>query len=243
MMLFIRSLLFHVCFYVWTLLFAVLLLWVFLLPRRMMVRVITVFFSTYAVMEKYIVGLAYEVRGRENLPNGACVIACKHQSAYETLKLHLLFGDVAIVLKRELMWIPFWGWYQMKAGMIPVDRGARGVAMKSMVDNARHAVEDGRRIVIFPQGTRVAPDAKRPYKVGVAVLAEKYNLPIVPVALNAGLYWPRHSFYLYPGKVIFEILPPLPAGLPRDEIMSRLEMQIEAASDRLRDEGRAAPST
>ncbi len=237
-MLFVRSLLFHVCFYLWTLLFAFLLLWVFLIPRRRMVRVVTWFFSTYAAMEKYIVGLTYEVRGHENLPVGACVIACKHQSAYETLKLHLLFGDVAIVLKRELMWIPFWGWYQMKAGMIPVDRGARGVAMKSMVENAGSAVRDDRHIVIFPQGTRVAAGAKRPYKIGVAVLAEKYQLPVVPVALNSGVFWPRHSFILHPGKVTFEILPPIAPGLSRDDLMQKIETEIEAASDRLVGEAR-----
>lgn len=232
-MLFLRSLLFHVLFYVWTLLCALLMLWTFVIPRRAMVKVVTLFLKSYGLLEKYVVGITYEVRGRENLPEGACVIACKHQSAYETLKLHMLFGDVAIVLKRELMWIPFWGWYQMKAGMIPVDRGAGGAAMRSMLENAKAAVDEGRRIVIFPQGTRVAVGAKKPYKAGFAALAEKYNLPVVPVALNTGCFWPRHSFYLYPGKVIFEILPPIAPGLSREELMQQVESRIEAASDRL----------
>lgn len=233
MTLFLRSLLFHTVFVLWTALWAVLLLWVFFLPRRMMVRIITVFFSSYYPLEKYILGLEYVVEGRENLPSGACVIACKHQSAYETLKLHVIFGDVAVILKRELMWIPFWGWYQAKAGMIPVNRGAKGAAMRSMLRGARRVAAQGRPIVIFPQGTRVAPGAQRPYKIGTGVLAETLNLPVVPVALNAGLFWPRHAFLIRPGRVTFRILPPLPAGLDRDAVVRELENVLESASAQL----------
>jgi len=232
-MTFLRSLVFHSVFVFWTALWAVLLLWVFFIPRRWMVKVITLFFSSYYPMEKYILGLDYEVQGRENLPQGACIIACKHQSAYETLKLHMLFGDVAIILKRELMWIPFWGWYQWKAGMIPVNRGAKSVAMLSMLHGAKKVAAQGRPIVIFPQGTRVAPGTKRPYKVGVAALYETLNLPIVPVALNAGLYWPRHAFCIRPGRVKINILPPIPPGLGREELMAKLESVLETESDRL----------
>ena len=232
-MLFIRSLLFHLVFYGWTLFCALALIWVFVLPRRTMVRVVTFYFRSLVPLEKYILGLTYEVRGREHLPSGACIIASKHQSAYETLKLHLLFGDPAIVLKRELMWIPLWGWYQAKTGMIPVDRGARGVAMASMLTNAKTAVEQGRKLVIFPQGTRIKAGARRPYKIGLGVLAETYQLPVVPMALNAGVFWPRHAFLIRPGKVVFEFLPAIPPGLSATEIMARVELVLEAASDRL----------
>jgi len=233
MMLFVRSLLFHLVFFAWTAFCAFALLWVFVLPRRQMVRVITLYFRSLYPLEKYILGLTYEVRGIEHLPSGACIIASKHQSAYETLKLHVLFGDPAIVLKRELMWIPLWGWYQAKSGMIPVDRGAGGVAMASMIANAKTAVEQGRKIVIFPQGTRVGPKRHRAYKSGVAALAEAYQLPIVPMALNAGRFWPRHAFLIHPGTVVFELLPAMPQGLPRAELMARLESQLEAATNKL----------
>ncbi len=233
MILFLRSLLFHTVFILWTALWAVLLLWVFFLPRRWMVRVITLFFASYHPLEKYLLGLDYVVEGRENLPPGPCVIACQHQSAYETFKLHVIFGDVAIILKRELMWIPFWGWYQAKAGMIPVNRGAKGAAMRSMLRGARRVAAQGRPIVIFPQGTRVAPGAHRPYKIGTGVLAETLNLPVVPVALNAGLFWPRHAFLVRPGRVTFRILPPLPAGLDRHAVLQQLETAIERASGQL----------
>ncbi len=232
-MIFVRSLLFHTVFFLWTGLWAFALLWVLLLPRRQMVAVITLYFRSISLLERVILGLTYEVRGRENLPEGGCLIACKHQSAYETLKLHLVFGDVAIVLKRELMWIPLWGWYQAKAGMIPVDRGAGGAALTSLIQGAAQPLQDGRRVVIFPQGTRVAVGDKRPYKSGISYLYEKYNVPLVPVALNAGLFWPRHAFLIRPGKVVFDILPPIPEGLPRAEAMRLLEETMEAASNAL----------
>jgi 1-acyl-sn-glycerol-3-phosphate acyltransferase len=232
-MLFIRSLTYHILFFAWTIFWAFALLWVFLLPRRAMVAVVTLYFKSLVPLEKYVLGLTYEVRGREHVPEGACIIASKHQSAYETLKLHVLFNDPAIILKRGLMYIPLWGWYQAKSGMIAVDRGARGAAMASMLANAQAAIKAGRKIVIFPQGTRVAPTAQKSYKVGVAVLAEKYDLPIVPLALNAGLFWPRHAFLIRPGKVIFEFLPPLPTGLGAAQTMQLLEEQLEAASAKL----------
>lgn len=232
-MIYLRSLLFHICFFVWTAFWALALVWVFFIPRRTMVWVITQFFRSYMLFEYAILGLRYEVKGRENLPPGACIIAMKHQSAYETLKLHHLFGDVAIILKRELMYIPLWGWYQAKAGMIPVDRGAKGVALASMLKGARRVAAEGRRIVIFPQGTRIKPGAKKPYKAGVSALYEETGLPLVPVAINAGVFWARHAFLIRSGTVTFEILQPIAPGLPRDEAQRQLEDVLEAASDRL----------
>lgn len=232
-MIYLRSLLFHLCFFVWTALWAILLLWTFFIPRRAMVWVVTQFFRSYLIFEYGILGLRYQVKGRENLPPGPCLIAMKHQSMYETLKLHILFGDPAIVLKRELMFIPFWGWYQAKAGMIAVDRGAGGKALASMLKGARRAIGQGRRIVIFPQGTRVAPGAKRPYKTGVGAMYEELKVPLVPVAINAGVFWPRHAFLIRPGVVTFEILPAIAPGQPREQVMQQLEAQLEAASSAL----------
>lgn len=232
-MTFIRSLLFHICFFIWTAFWAVALVWVYVIPRRAMVWVITQFFRSYMIFERGILGLRYQVKGWENLPPGPCIIAMKHQSVYETLKLHHLFGDVAIILKKELMFIPLWGWYQAKAGMIAVDRGAGSKALQSMLKGARRVAAQGRRIVIFPQGTRVKPGTKRTYKSGVGALYEGLNLPVVPVAINAGVFWPRHGFLIRSGTVTFEILPAIQAGLPREQMMKQLEEVLEAASDRL----------
>ncbi|WP_324864415.1 lysophospholipid acyltransferase family protein [Azospirillum sp.] len=209
------------------------LLWMLLLPRPQMVAVVKWYLSTVGWLERTLVGIRYEVRGRENLPDGPFLLAAKHQSAWETMKLHLLVKDPAIILKRELMWIPIWGWYAAKAKMIPVDRGAGGAAIKSLIRNSRPVRDEGRPIVIFPQGTRVAPGTYRPYRIGVGVLYESLKIPIVPMALNAGLYWPRHSFLKRPGTVVVEFLPPIMPGRPRAEAMRELEEELEAASDRL----------
>lgn len=229
----LRSLIFHILFMSWTAICALVMLPALLMPRRWAVRIFTAFFRTYIPLERYILGLRYEVRGMENIPQGSCVLACLHQSAYETFKLHILFGDVTIVLKRELMWIPLWGWYQAKSGVIPIDRGAGGVAMKCLLDGAAVPMHEGRRIAIFPQGTRVPPLKRRPFKAGISFLYEKYGVPVVPVALNSGLFWPRRAFLIRPGTVIFEILKPLPSGLKRTEVMPLLEQQLAEAEQRL----------
>lgn len=233
-MIFLRSLAFNVAFHVWTAVVCVGILWTLLLPRRVMIRVVTWYFSTVAWLERTLVGIRYEVRGREHVPkSGSFLLAAKHQSAWETMKLHFLVNDPAIILKRELLWIPIWGWYAAKARMIAVDRGAKGRAVASMVRNARPVRDEGRPIVIFPQGTRVAVGAYRPYRIGVGVLYKSLDIPIVPMALNAGLYWARHSFIKRPGTVIVEFLPPIPPGLGRTEAMRELEERLEAATDRL----------
>jgi len=237
---FIRSILFNICFIAWTSLCCLFMVWSFAIPRPMMVKVITQYFKGLDPIEKYVIGLTYEVKGRENMLDTPCLIAIKHQSAWETFKLFQLFGDVAIVLKRELMFIPFWGWYQAKSGAIPVNRAAGGKAMNSLIAGAQKVIQKQKRsIVIFPQGTRVPVGEKRAYKVGIAALYENLNVPIVPVALNAGLFWPKNSFIKKPGKITVEILPAIPAGLSRPEAMKQLEEAIETASNRLVQEARA----
>lgn len=233
-MIILRSILFNIAFYGWTTLMCFALLWMLLLPRRQMVSVVTWYLRTVAWLEQTILGIHYEVRGRENIPaTGSYILAAKHQSAWETMKLHLLVDDPAIILKRELMWLPIWGWYAAKARMIPVDRGARSKALASMISNSRPVRDQGRPIVIFPQGTRVPPGEYAPYRIGVAALYDQLDVPIVPMAINAGLYWPRHSFIKRPGTVIVEFLPPIPAGEPRMAALHALEEQLEAATDRL----------
>lgn len=233
-MIFLRSLAFNVAFYVWTAVVCVGILWSLLLPRPTMIRVITWYFGTVSWLERTLVGIRYEVRGREHVPrSGSFLLAAKHQSAWETMKLHFLVNDPAIILKRELLWIPIWGWYAARSRMIAVDRGAKGRAVASMVRNARPVRDEGRPIVIFPQGTRVAVGAYRPYRIGVGVLYDHLKIPIVPMALNAGLYWARNSFIKRPGTIIVEFLPPIPPGLGRAKAMQELEERLEAASDRL----------
>jgi 1-acyl-sn-glycerol-3-phosphate acyltransferase len=230
----VRSLLFNIAFFTWTTLCCFGLLWMLLLPRRQMVHVVEWYLSTIHFLERAILGLDYEIRGIENVPReGSYILAAKHQSAWETMKLHLLVDDPAVILKRELLWVPIWGWYAAKAKMIAVDRSARGRAITSMVEGARSVKSEGRPIVIFPQGTRTAVGRYLPYRVGVAVLYKELDIPIVPMALNSGIYWARRSFRKKPGRIVVEFLPPILPGLNRDGVMAELESRLEAASDRL----------
>jgi 1-acyl-sn-glycerol-3-phosphate acyltransferase len=232
-MIWLRSLAFNVVLFGLTALMCFLMLWTLPLPRRRMLGIVHLWLRQIVWAERHIAGITYKVLGREHVPSGACIIASKHQSAWETFKLHLLFGDPAIVLKQELLNIPIWGWYLRRSGMIPIDRGAHVRALTSMMQAAQKAAADGRKIVIFPQGTRVAPGDWRPYKNGVAALYQELQLPVVPMALNSGVLWPKHSFIKKPGTIMIEFLPPIAPGLPREEMMKLLREQLESATNYL----------
>lgn len=231
----LRSLLFNIALYGSTILMCFLMVWSLVLPRRYMLYVVHLWLHQIEWIERTIGGITYNVVGREYIPAGACIIAAKHQSAWETFKLHLLFGDPSIVLKKELLSIPIWGWYLGRSGMIPIDRAGRAKTLTVMMQAAHKAAAAGRKIVIFPQGTRIAPGEWKPYKSGVAALYQELNLSIVPMALNSGLFWPKNSFIKKPGKITIEFLPPIPPGLPRAAMMERLENALEMATNRLTD--------
>jgi 1-acyl-sn-glycerol-3-phosphate acyltransferase len=166
-------------------------------------------------------------------------VAAKHQSVWETFSLLVLFDDPAFILKRELMWIPLFGWLAAKARQVPVDRRAGSQALVQMNARAREEAERGRQIVIFPEGTRRPPGAPPAYKFGVAHLYSSLGFPCVPVALNSGLYWPRRRMIRRPGTIVVEILPPLPPGMARDAFFRELQERLEEASNRLYGEGLA----
>ncbi|MDD3181683.1 MAG: lysophospholipid acyltransferase family protein [Alphaproteobacteria bacterium] len=228
-----RSILFSFVFAFWSLVPTALVVWVAFLPLPVLLK--TIRFWQWGVMflARFIVGIKYKVVGWENVPKGACIIASKHQSAYETCLLHILFGDPAIVLKKELTRIPIWGWYAKYSGLIPIDRKGGVKSLSIMKKACDDAVKAGRKIVIFPQGTRVAPGVKKPYKVGVVALYQDLDIPVVPVALNSGLFWPKKGWLKYPGTVTIAFLPPIPAGLSRSQMMRRLEHDVETESARL----------
>jgi 1-acyl-sn-glycerol-3-phosphate acyltransferase len=162
----------------------------------------------------------------------------KHQSTWETFALLWLFSDPAFILKRELQWIPLFGWYAWKARMIPVDRGKGSQALAAMTERARAALAEGRQIVIFPEGTRRAPGAEPSYKFGAAHLYGETGVTCLPIALNSGLFWPRRSFLRYPGTIVVEILDPIVPGLDKTEFAKRLQHDIESTTARLVAEGR-----
>jgi 1-acyl-sn-glycerol-3-phosphate acyltransferase len=182
-------------------------------------------------------GIKVEWRGLDKIPRGGVLIAAKHQSTWETFALVTVLADPTFIIKRELMWIPLFGWCAWRAGMIPVDRGAGKAALNAITAHARAALVQGRQIVIFPEGTRRTAGAAPRYKIGVAHLYATCGVPCVPIALNSGLFWPRHHFMRFPGTVRVEVLDPIPPGRDRDAFFAELERDLEAATARLLDEG------
>ncbi|MGZ8400073.1 MAG: lysophospholipid acyltransferase family protein [Methyloceanibacter sp.] len=234
-----RSLLFNILFYVTTTLFVVTGSPLLFAPRRWAMAALALHGRFELWLLEVIVGTKLEVRGREKLPNGACLVAAKHQSAWETFALIPLFRDPALLMKRELFWIPFHGWFSKKFEMIPVDRDKGPAALRRMLREAKARIADGREIIIFPEGTRRAPGAPPDYKTGVILLYEALRVPCVPVALNSGLFWPRRSLVRRPGTIVVEFLDPIPPGLPKAEFLKRLTEAIETASTRLLAEAKA----
>jgi 1-acyl-sn-glycerol-3-phosphate acyltransferase len=235
----VRSIAFNVLFYLNTLIFLIIALPTFVMPYRAIIRVAQAWGSTNLILLRVVAGIDYEIRGREKIPEGAIIVAPKHQSAWETFALLPLFDNPTFILKRELQWIPIFGWLTIKGRMVPVDRSKGAQALIAMAERARIELSDRRQLIIFPEGTRRPTGAEPRYKYGVAHLYVAEGVPCVPVALNSGLFWPRRSIRLSPGKVIVEILDPIPPGLDKETFMHRLQDTIETATARLIEEAKA----
>jgi 1-acyl-sn-glycerol-3-phosphate acyltransferase len=233
----LRSVVFNVLFYLNIVAHVIGGLPTFLMTQRAVLAVAKSWGRTSNFLLRVICGITVEFRGLEKIPQGALIVASKHQSVWETFTLVTLLDQPTYILKRELTWIPFFGWYLIRAGMIAVNRGARGSALASMSEGARKALADGRQIIIFPEGTRRAPGAEPAYKYGVVHLYTGTATPCVPVALNSGLFWPRRKFLRYPGTIRIEVLDPIPPGLDKDAFAARLRHDIETATARLVAEG------
>lgn len=203
---------------------------------RRAVRGLGVFWiGTMMLLLRVIVGLRYEIRHPERLPQGDGLIAAKHQSAWETLIFVLLLRPhpPAYILKRELLSIPIFGWYARRYGLIPINRQGGAGALRQMVRKSVEALQAHRTVIIFPEGTRTPPGEHRRYHPGVAALYEGLGQPIIPVALNSGLFWGKGLLGKRPGTIVMEVLDPLPPGLPRGEMMGRLAEAITTATNRL----------
>ena len=238
MLVIFRSVVFNFLFYIVLVAYLAVATVALLLPRRTMLGVARAWAKTNLWMLRVICGMKADFRGLEKIPRGGLIIASKHQSMWETFALLPHIDDPTFILKRELMWIPLFGWGLWKAQMIPVNRGARGPALAAMTARAKFEVERGRQIVIFPEGTRRPPGAEPQYKFGVAFLYAETGVPCVPVALNSGLFWPRRSFRRYPGTVVVQVCDPIAPGLEKQELIARLQDVIETASAKLLEEGK-----
>ena len=228
-----RAIVFTVLYTAWTAFLCLTLCWAALLPDRPMMALMRWYLGTVTFLERTVLGIDYQVVGTENLPSAPFLVAAKHQSAWETLKLPLLLDWPAIVLKEELLRIPIWGWFAKRIGGIAINRSGRGRTLAAMMRTAEERVAQKRPVVIFPQGTRVPPGQYASYKIGVYGVYQHLNLPVVPMAINAGVFWPRKLFERRPGTITVEFLEPIAPGLDRRPFMRTLEERLETASERL----------
>ncbi|WP_442753770.1 lysophospholipid acyltransferase family protein [Methylocystis sp. JAN1] len=232
-MTFLRSLLFQILFFS-----TMVILQIVWLPGLLMRRQVSQELGrTWGRLSLWLLdkicGTKVEFRGLANIPKGAVIVAAKHQSIWDTFALPTKFPDFSYILKHELVWIPFFGWYLLAAEQIGIDRAKGGKLLPQLIEKSKKIFAEGRQLFIFPEGTRRPAGAPPAYKVGVAHLYSAANVPVLPVALNAGLFWPRRSFLIRPGTIVMEFLPVILPGLPTREFFEKLQTEIETASDRL----------
>ena len=241
-MLFLRSLIFNAAFYI--VLFGLVFLGapVMLFGRHAVFVLARTWARVSIWLLRVICGVRVEFRGIENVPKGAFILAAKHQSVWETFALTLFCPDYSFLLKRELTFIPFFGWMLVSSEQIVIDRAKGGSALTQAVRKSRALLEQGRQIIVFPEGTRRPVHAPPSYKPGVAAIYGACNVVCVPAALNSGLFWPRRQFLRRPGTIVVEFMPPIPPGMDKKSFMRLLSDQIETASNRLTEEALARDS-
>ena len=232
-MIVIRSVIFNLLFYAAFILLMIIGLPFLLTSRRLSMVVVRLWARVSVGLLWAICGTRIEFRNVELIPKGASILAVKHQSFLETFALILVLDDFTYVLKKELTSIPFFGWYLKATQQIGIDRGKKGNTMGLLVRAVREKLAAGRQVVIFPEGTRRMIGAPPAYKPGVSILCVSTEVPCTPVALNSGLFWPRHSFVRRPGTVVIEFLPPLEPGLDKRRFMIAVENAIEPATNAL----------
>ena len=229
-MIMLRSLAFNCLFFGYTALTA---LW---LAPRLMARQVDIkpqvkrWAGGVLWLLEHVAGITYAVRGAEHIPQGGALIASKHQSAWDTMMFHLFVSQSIYVTKQEVTRIPLYGAVARGIGSISVDRRGGAKALKGLIRDCRAALENGHQVIIFPEGTRVAPGARLPYQPGVAAIYSMLGCPVTPVALNSGLFWGRRDFFKRPGRIIVEFLPAIEPGLDRKRFLAELEQRIEAAT-------------
>lgn len=242
-MLLARSLLFALWMYGLMAVMGLICLPSLLMPRRVPLACMAVWRRLVLWGLKVFCGVTFEVRGRANMPSTGALVAMKHHSMFETIIAWEFIPDPAIILKKALVYFPVFGWYAVKLRNIVIDRAAASKALRQMLKDAAQRVAEGRQVVIFPEGTRTAPGERLPYKPGVVALYRELETACIPIAHNSGLCWPAHGIIRKPGKITFDILPPIPPGLPKAEFMVTLEERIETAAAALLPEGFARPTT
>lgn len=232
-MIYLRSALFNVLFFLNLLGLMIVSLPALAMNRHAVFAVARTWARSSLWLLRVICNIEVEFRGLENIPKGGFLIAPKHQSVWETFALCLFFPDFTFILKRELMWVPFFGWYLWRADQIAINRASGSAALNEAAQRSREILKQGRQVFIFPEGTRRPAGAPAAYKFGVAHIYSQSGAPCLPVALNSGLFWPRRSFIKRPGCVLVEFLEPIAPGLDRSEFFKLLQQRMETSTDRL----------
>lgn len=232
-MIYLRSAIFHVVFYISCTLWFVAAMAAWPFPAWVMIKFAHGWARSNVWLHAIITGARVEFRGRENIPEGACIVAAKHYSAWETMALIPELKWPTYILKQELLRIPLFGWHLRKGQQIPIDRGQRAAALVKMTEHAKRVIERGHQLIIFPEGTRRKVGAPPDYKYGVARLYATLGVPCVPVAMTSGLAWPRNTLLHYPRRIIVEFLEPIPPGLDPEVFFERLRTAIETNTNRL----------
>ena len=233
-MLFIRSFIFTVAFVFLTAFVCISAVVLFPFPRKYLISYITWWSRSCLWLSRVLVGIKLVVKGKENLPKeGGYIIACKHQSAFDTVIFHSLVNAPAYIFKIEMAKVPFMGWTMKKMGCIAVDRKGGTRAMRNMFENAKQKLAEGKTVVIFPEGTRRAPEDEPLYNPGVAMIYDHTKAEVVPAAINSGYLWPKNSFLKRAGTVTLEFLPPIKPGMEKRAFLDKLQQDIEGACSRL----------
>lgn len=232
-MTFIRSLLFTTIFLIGTGLISVVCTPLILMPASWTHKMIHIWTNFIMFSMRKLTGLDYKIIGKENLPSGAVIIASKHQSAFETFAYPAFLDNAVFILKKELMAIPFFGWYLKKIGYVGIDRSAGASAVKKMLTGCSRELKKGKQIIIFPEGTRTAHKANKPYQPGIYLLYKHCGVPVIPAALNSGQFWGKRTFTKKTGVITIKFLPAIPSGLNKRDFLAKLKETIETAYDEI----------
>ena len=229
----IRTTIFYIVLTLWTISLGLLFLPFLLLPSKYMYFPAKIWVRGIFILLKSICGITHEIRGKNYIPKKPVVVVSKHQSAFETFALFYYLKKSFFIHKKQLIYIPIFGQYLLKSNMVSIDRKGGAKTMKKILFETKKRIEDGSSIIIFPEGTRRRPGETPDYKTGFIGIYKEVNRKLLPVAVNSGLFWPRHKFIMNKGHIIIEILPTIEAGVPKNEILNKVKEVIEKASNNL----------
>ena len=229
----IRSALFYLLIFMWTLCLGIISLPCLFSPRKYTRKLANIWISGILSLLRFICGITYEVKGRKNIPNHPVIVASKHQSAFQTFLIFKLNKNSVFIHKKELFFIPIFGLYLKKSNMISINRNEGPKALRKMLYEAKQKIESGSSIIIFPEGTRKKPGETTDYKTGIAGIYKETETEILPVALNSGYFWPKHPFIKSTGHIIINFLETIPSKLERSQLLKKIEITIETETNKL----------